>query len=357
MDEKNQKLAEEHDELEIESPDESKIARSIGEKVGDVVKDEVSPVEEDGEMGFEEGGSFFHQLKEIVKGFGISGKSIFSCLFVLIVAGGFVFFFSGNGMEKIKQFFSGISSFRQEESVAPVIYSPQHLGLSTAFVVGQYGGFRFLTLPPSLENSFIFSRPLTHPAILSQMKKLLNAHFVFGFQGQPVQRFARYVENLGHIQNALNTDFFELLNQTPRRSEALERYIQSLRILLEKSREMALLVNQEMATFQAEFNSLKGGKADTEKAFFEQVDSFQSEASGELLENFIQISQRMVDLKSRNLALNKLRSFYDAALAKLDARIRDLEANREALIKGLKVYDIRNSDLNIILPEAAAVLE
>ena len=59
----------------------------------------------------------------------------------------------------------------------------------------------------------------------------------------------------------------------------------------------------------------------------------------------------MVDRKAKNLALNKLRIFYEAAVSKLDARIRDLQLNRDALLEGVRVFDVKNSDLQIIFPE------
>ena len=53
--------------------------------------------------------------------------------------------------------------------------------------------------------------------------------------------------------------------------------------------------------------------------------------------------------KARYKAIGNMTHMYGQILRKMRVRIRDIELNREALITGVKVFDVKGSDLELIL--------
>lgn len=360
--------------LEVETPEEARAVQiDTSEKISDIVGKSPEEILDSslGDIDDKEGGSFFQKFVKILRMAGIGKKAFFSCFVVILLGAGIILFFSSGGnfsniSESVQKVFSKIrSTFSletgedikggQKKPPVQTVFTPAHLGLETAFSAGVHKGLKPRISPvymsPSLQNAYRFGFLNIPSEVLSGTEDIFDIAYHYGYRGPPSDRFAQYVFVLGAIQNALNTDIHALLDQTGSRSGVLENHIRELDQLLLTAQQMSLFIGQEMATFKGQFDSLKDMKRQAEKDFFLSVDVFEGSSARDDLEGFIKHGQDMVDLKARNLALNKVQTLYKSALRKLDARIRDLKANREALIKGVQVVDIQNSDLNIILQE------
>lgn len=361
--------------LEVETPEEAgSLQKDTSGKVSDVVGKSSEDLPEysfenlDGDEFFEKKGNFFRNLRKLLAVAGFGKKTIFSCIIGLFLIAGIVMFFSFGGFSNIsagiqklisKIPFGDDGESEQHEdgkkTPAKIVFTPMYVGLQTAFVVGEHGGFlknvSSAFLPSSLQNAYLYGTLHLPSEILSGTEDIFSLAYYYGYRGPPSDRYAQYIFVLGAIQNSLNTDVFALLDQTGNRTKALENHIHELDQLLLIAQQMSDFTIREMATFKNQFNSLKDLKRQAEKDFFVSVDTFAGLGPRDFLEAFIQYGQQMVDMKARNLALNKVQTLYKTALKKLDARIRDLKTNREALVKGLRVVDIQNSDLRIILQE------
>jgi len=120
--------------------------------------------------------------------------------------------------------------------------------------------------------------------------------------------------------------------------------------LYNESKEMKLVLDRENQIIRATFDGLVPQKEQSEKDFFANLSALSPDATANTLRSFVLLSQEMIELKARYKALTRLSEHYGVILQRLRARIRDLQENRDALIKGVKVYDIPSSDIDLIIP-------
>jgi chromosome segregation ATPase len=102
-----------------------------------------------------------------------------------------------------------------------------------------------------------------------------------------------------------------------------------------------------------QFSEITTKKNEVEETFFNAIENLRGKESNELLIQFIQTSQNQIEVKAEYNALTKLKGMYETAVSNMDARIKDIEANRRALIEGVKVVDIKGSDIDLIIEEGA----
>jgi hypothetical protein len=386
----DQKAVSAHQKIEFETADEAKISRTVGQKVTDVVPDVLSPEDEDADSSFRHDGDFWSQVKNILATAGFSlGKVIGCFLGIVVLAGVLVFFVSGgfrSVMNSLPSFGTSTDSpsrrdlpflqqsdevlqqYQQVQNVsAPSLpesvqslSNPDTLhvldlsGLTTNFVIGGYQGLRLVrseNLTPTLHASYVFGQSEKRTPFLSQALQSSRASYALGHQGASSDRFAKYLITLGQIENVLDTDVFELLNRTSRRADALDQYIQDLQSLFAQATSYADMVDREMATYKSQYDEIVAQRDLAENDFFDATSRYQSDATNAALQKFINLSKDAVDLKAHNLALAKLASGYKVALPKLDSRIRDIRLNREPLLRGVKVFDVQGSSLDLILPD------
>jgi hypothetical protein len=64
----------------------------------------------------------------------------------------------------------------------------------------------------------------------------------------------------------------------------------------------------------------------------------------------MEASSQTAKLKAQYGSENILKNMFINSLTVLRPRAKDISTNTEALIKGVKVFDIRGSDINAIIP-------
>lgn len=164
-------------------------------------------------------------------------------------------------------------------------------------------------------------------------------------------RIGSHMEVLLKLQNAFATDIHQLLDNSRDREEALDVHLRELREIYQDSVDTQREVNEEKDRLKVQFNEVTTQKERLEKDFFVSLDKLEGNKSNDLLNSFIEVSKRQIELKAEYNALNKASKLFDIALANMDARIKDIEFNRNALIKGVQVVDIKGSDLDLIIQE------
>lgn len=277
------------------------------------------------------------------------GRSIFGCLFVLLLVGGIVFLVFFGGWSRMRPYIPFLSP-----TVTAPTFSPDKIHLNvydtrTAFHFGFYKNNPRNIDPPSLEIAYIFGgikRSLFFPIPPNQSG--INASYVNGFRGQSSQRFQLYVSNILQIQNILNTNVAALLDAQKNREPVLNNLIQSFDNLVKTSSENAALVSKEIVTMRDADNVLRAKLVAQEKLFTTSLSQFLPQDSEKQLNEYIKIAKEESEVKAQLGAMAKIDKYYQVGMVKLLARIRDIKANQDALLKGVKIFDIKNSDLNII---------
>jgi hypothetical protein len=156
---------------------------------------------------------------------------------------------------------------------------------------------------------------------------------------------------LGKINNALSVDVFAYLNQSESRADSLENYLNLLKTLNEKAKERSADLASVINFLTANFNAQNTTIGLTEDAFFANLKIFNGPNAEQELGNFIGLQQDQSEIKAKIGAYKGLKEYYDFFLPKLDNLIRAIDANRDPLIAGVKVVEVQNMTLPLIIKE------
>ena len=123
-----------------------------------------------------------------------------------------------------------------------------------------------------------------------------------------------------------------------------------LKALYAEATEVIVLLQAEAAGYKAGFDESVISRNRAEDDFFNSLNKLDSK-SEEFLEVFVAEGTSVVGQKARYKSTNNLAVIYESVLKQFDARIKDIELNEDALIKGIEVFDVRGSDLELIIEE------
>ncbi|MEZ4087818.1 MAG: hypothetical protein R3B71_05855 [Candidatus Gracilibacteria bacterium] len=313
--------------------------------------------EKKAELGLEEGG-----LEE-KKGIGESLRSVFAevspilgrvfnlrlfagiAVIGIIVAGGW-WSYSSN--------FFGLFDGDGGSNGGPTETSDQALmreyGLITGELFGMNDGSVYDRLSPSIRAADFFGT-LSEPAISGETG--ISAASFYGElmdEREIDNQFIEYVRSLERLQNLYSIDVYGLLSQTTERESALTNYIQQLRDAYEDGTRTLAAIRLNIDDLTISFSSISGQKDTFEVDFFDALDNLEAERSDALLKSFVDVSQKQVALRARVAALERLVSFYEIALQKLDERRNAVESNVQALVQGVRVVEVPGAEeLDLII--------
>lgn len=182
-------------------------------------------------------------------------------------------------------------------------------------------------------------------------KTLLTSYYL----GEKTNLIQSALENdaklLSQISNTLKVDLFAYLNQSSSRADSLDAYLNLLETLqakaIERSSELQSQINFLNSNLKAQENTLKT----TEKDFFDSLEMFDGSDADQKLTQFIGLQQTQSEARAKAGAYQKLKDYYDFFLPKLDVMIRAIQANRGPLVAGVRVVEIEDMQLELIIPE------
>lgn len=164
-------------------------------------------------------------------------------------------------------------------------------------------------------------------------------------------RLQFFIEDLEDLYHLYKVDVVSLLDASPQRTEALDEHLEILVTRYDAAvtfYEEAIVIK---GRFSEDFNTHQPGEDAIELAFFDQIRDFNSVGAQQALNEFIALSQAQVDRRAWYYAFSKVQTLYERLLPPLKSRITDIQLNRSALISGVQVVDVLNSDLDLILSE------
>ncbi len=161
--------------------------------------------------------------------------------------------------------------------------------------------------------------------------------------------YSYQIEHYGKVLNALEVDVNEYLNDFEDRTEGVDGLLVDLDELYEEGKEIISDLEYEISEFEAVFEGNVDEKTLYEEEFFAELSVQDGDDAVTALNSFVEISQEQVDIKAQYKAREKLYELLYSSLLYLNARIDDITYNREALVKGVQVVDVRGSDLELII--------
>lgn len=291
---------------------------------GEVIKSEpLPPIEEPAALDEEE--TFGSQVDEFLAELNLSRKHIFygiGCLVLIIVLvfggiWGYKFYKNRKSSQPIEP--------TKEEQTQSVIEDTSIGIISTSQVGGKFD--------PSLVGDTGISSAVS-----------------IGVELSGAAEIAGYIMTFRRLQNAYETDINELLNQSTDRRGRLNSHLALLNKLYSDGSLVSANLKSQMDQLKAQYEEKKKQQQTFDANFFDQIKALNPQTTENILADFIAVSQEIVSLRARFKSLQKINSYYQYALPKLNARIKDIELNAEPLILGLKVYDVKGSDVKLIVP-------
>jgi hypothetical protein len=233
-----------------------------------------------------------------------------------------------------------VSEVSETGGVLPDDSSGNIFGIVSSYIFG-------LEYQPAVEN--IIAEPITTWGSISG----LTASFVFGEVGDfKKHRFSEYAELIRSLKNISETDVYKLLDLAVDRRAALVDHLNLMKEFIGKAESTSVFIESEIERVRAEYMLLNDQRAVYEEQFFAEVQAMNGDSAYNSMEKFVDSSQQVVALKayfSANQSILKLVNDYKNILG---PRYEDISVNSEALIKGVKVFEIPQSNIDaiIILP-------
>ncbi|MBU0981080.1 hypothetical protein KKC94_00125 [Patescibacteria group bacterium] len=166
-----------------------------------------------------------------------------------------------------------------------------------------------------------------------------------------LENYPQMIRDFTEIYNSLQVDVVELLDQSHDRSATLDEYLDELNYNQYLARQNIETLQAQISNLADEIQSTEKKRDEKENEFFTSLGDLDAYKSNAALDDYIEYAQEAVDLRARYQAREKLLSYYDQIADDIEARIRGVELNREALIKGIRVVDISGSNIDLIIGE------
>lgn len=156
---------------------------------------------------------------------------------------------------------------------------------------------------------------------------------------------------LSKIKNTLEVDIFAYLNQSTDRANSLDNFLKLIDTMIERatirSTELQSQVTFLTSNYTAQDNSLEL----SEEAFFQNLKIFDGQDADKRLSEFIGLGQEQTEVRAKIGAYQGLKDYYDYFLPLLENLSRAIKLNRDPLIAGVKVVEVENMTLKLIVPE------
>lgn len=173
-----------------------------------------------------------------------------------------------------------------------------------------------------------------------------------GLDGNSDEPLQDHINDFSKIYESAQVDVNALLNQSSDRREALNDYVDELNFYTHLALQNQADIQEESELLSRQFSVVESNKNEQESLFFDKIDVLDAYASTAALNSFVGFSQEMIRLRAHYMAREKLLSYYEQVIPYMQTKIRDIDLNEEALVKGIKVVEVEGSELNLIQTES-----
>lgn len=163
--------------------------------------------------------------------------------------------------------------------------------------------------------------------------------------------YKKHIENLRVMRNYTFINVVDLTSESPDRAKVLAEYDSTLRSYLQKSKDSLYELETEIALLQSDQKHYQDLANAEEKAFRDYLKNYDGVEADASLEAFIEAQKQAGELYTRAKAMQLLASVYTPLTRLIDTKIKFIAANKEALLKGVSVVDIRGLEETLIRTE------
>ncbi len=160
------------------------------------------------------------------------------------------------------------------------------------------------------------------------------------------------IVDFAKLYESMSVDINQLLASSSDRRGTLEDYVNELKFLVYTAGQNIETLNTESENLVDQYTVLETEKDEEEQRYFDKLRDLDAYGAVAALQSFVEKGQSIVELRAEYNARQKIISYYEQILDSVDARLKDIELNEEALVKGIQVVQIEDSDLNLIIDES-----
>lgn len=179
----------------------------------------------------------------------------------------------------------------------------------------------------------------------------VDAGLIFGrIDDLKVGQFVQYVKLLEEMNNIYNLDIYSMLNLAVDRRASLDNYLKETDGLISDGMTVLAAIEADLERIDIQYDDIIEQANQYETAFFNYLQNYYGQTAYDTLQYFVDSSNAAAEIKARYSAENTLRTMFINSLNLLRPRYRDVVANAEALIKGIRVFDVPKSNIDAIIP-------
>ncbi|MGL5831562.1 MAG: hypothetical protein ACRCZE_05460 [Candidatus Altimarinota bacterium] len=222
-------------------------------------------------------------------------------------------------------------------------------GFRSAELFGENSGDAMDTAYPSFKVAYYFGN-LAEPIFVGETG--ITAALYYGFREEEnylKNRFILYVEELEKLNNTNTVNIDEYLSQSVRRDLALDKYLEELQKAFDDGNALRKEIGVQADELKIALNSTNPDKDRFEADFFTSLSTYEGEKADELLGAFVEVTQKQAEFRAKLAAMTNLYEAYETILLRMKVRIEAIEKNKGALVTGVKVRDIPNSGLDLVI--------
>ncbi len=159
-----------------------------------------------------------------------------------------------------------------------------------------------------------------------------------------------YVDLLRRMQSMYENDIYAVLDNSIDRRKKIDDFLTEMAGLIDESELAIERINLQMDNFSDLYSSVSDQRDIYEENFFNYMDSLSGSEANESLRLFVGFGQDSLELKAFFNAYSTVLDMTKNSLKVLNPRYNDILVNKEAIIKGVRVFDVLDSDIDAIIP-------
>lgn len=179
----------------------------------------------------------------------------------------------------------------------------------------------------------------------------LSAGFMVGEEGNLTGTNFIFddVEAISEVSSLLGLDLLRLLNQSNERADTLASYREELSVQLRRVTERGGALDTQINALNAALGTSQQRQDQLQNDIFGNIDSKKPLESEQSLNDFLAAKSKTGELSTKVKVLQLIRSKYQLAQTLLQNKINFVTANQEPLVKGVRVVDIKDPDIQLII--------
>jgi hypothetical protein len=153
------------------------------------------------------------------------------------------------------------------------------------------------------------------------------------------------------VRNIFNTDLFALLNNANDRKATFDQYLLDFKGYNAEALLAYEDLRQEVEKLTETLTRIENLEQEIETNYINQAEALNSSILRAELVRFQELAKRRVVIRSELKAREQILNRYEDALPLISQKILAVEANKDAFIKGVKVTEFRQIDLDLVISE------